>query len=441
MVKPGADPSQIALHFSGASSVKALKNRIDLGTQIGTRSIGDLVVYQNVNGKQKRVAASFSQTGSQTVIAVVLVDARNGVVEQTRRHAAVAALLRVPHLVLAVNKMDLVDYAEPLFAAIAAEFTAYALELGVGDITAIPISALAGDNVVERPATWTDTAAPTLPRRTWRPSPSPPPPATNRPVPVQYVIRPQIREHPNRLRRRVGLRHPAHRRHRHRPALRPHRPIAGIADPAPTPDRLRPPVDHRPPHEDIDISPATSSPPACSPSRQGRRGHRLPPPQRPLRGRDKVLLNHTTHGARAGQGDLLPDRHRHPRQRSGAKELNVNDIGHIVLRTAEPLALDDYTVNRRTGSFLLIDPADGTTLTAGDGRRVASPHRLKGRDARQPRGHPVQGVRADAVTGGRQALDGLEEHRAQTFHVAREDLQHLRAGDALALTRRPRPGR
>ena len=67
MVKPGADPSQIALHFSGASSVKALKNRINLGTQTGTRSIGDLVVYQNVNGKQKRVAASFSQTGSQTV--------------------------------------------------------------------------------------------------------------------------------------------------------------------------------------------------------------------------------------------------------------------------------------------------------------------------------------------------------------------------------------
>ena len=66
-------------------------------------------------------------TGASTAeLAVVLVDARNGVVEQTRRHAAVAALLRVPHVVLAVNKMDLVDYAEPVFAAIAEEFTAYA---------------------------------------------------------------------------------------------------------------------------------------------------------------------------------------------------------------------------------------------------------------------------------------------------------------------------
>ncbi|MDX2396509.1 GTP-binding protein, partial [Streptomyces sp. DK15] len=75
--------------------------------------------------------------------------ARNGVIEQTRRHAAVAALLRVPHVVLAVNKMDLVSYQESVFAAIAEEFTAYASDLGVPEITAIPISALAGDNVVE----------------------------------------------------------------------------------------------------------------------------------------------------------------------------------------------------------------------------------------------------------------------------------------------------
>uniref|UniRef100_UPI00300A0A27 GTP-binding protein n=1 Tax=Streptomyces sp. CA2R106 TaxID=3120153 RepID=UPI00300A0A27 len=66
-------------------------------------------------------------------LAVVLVDARNGVVEQTRRHAAVAALLRVPHVVLAVNKMDLVDHAEPVFAAIAEEFTAYTDSLGIPD--------------------------------------------------------------------------------------------------------------------------------------------------------------------------------------------------------------------------------------------------------------------------------------------------------------------
>ena len=102
-------------------------------------------------------------TGASTAeLAVVLVDARNGVVEQTRRHAAVAALLRVPHVVLAVNKMDLVDYEEPVFAAIAEEFTAYAAELGVPEVTAIPISALAGDNVVEPSANMDWYGGPTV---------------------------------------------------------------------------------------------------------------------------------------------------------------------------------------------------------------------------------------------------------------------------------------
>src|SRR6478609_9917048 len=102
-------------------------------------------------------------TGASTAeLAVVLVDARNGVVEQTRRHAAVAALLRVPHVVLAVNKMDLVDYAEPVFAAIAEEFTAYAASLGVKDVVSVPISALAGDNVVEPSAHMDWYGGPTL---------------------------------------------------------------------------------------------------------------------------------------------------------------------------------------------------------------------------------------------------------------------------------------
>lgn len=107
-------------------------------------------------------------TGASTAdLAVVLVDARNGVVEQTRRHAAVAALLRVPHVVLAVNKMDLAGYAEPVFARIAREFADYAASLGVPEVTAIPISALAGDNVVTPRRTWTGTAGPRC-WSTWR---------------------------------------------------------------------------------------------------------------------------------------------------------------------------------------------------------------------------------------------------------------------------------
>ena len=90
-------------------------------------------------------------TGASTAdLVIILVDARTGVVAQTRRHAAVAALLGVPHLLLAVNKIDLVDFDESVFDRIAAEFDRYAVDLGIGEVTAIPISALHGDNVVAR---------------------------------------------------------------------------------------------------------------------------------------------------------------------------------------------------------------------------------------------------------------------------------------------------
>jgi len=98
-------------------------------------------------------------TGASTAdLAIVLVDARNGLTEQSRRHAFLTTLLRVPHLILAVNKMDLVGYDAAVFDAISEEFTAFAAKLAIGDLTFIPISALHGDNVVERSAnmSWYD---------------------------------------------------------------------------------------------------------------------------------------------------------------------------------------------------------------------------------------------------------------------------------------------
>src|SRR5215218_7968676 len=90
-------------------------------------------------------------TGASTADAVViLVDARHGVLEQTRRHLAVAGLLRVPHVVLAVNKIDLVNYDEAVFKGIAKDVAQLADQLGIADVHAIPVSALVGDNVVER---------------------------------------------------------------------------------------------------------------------------------------------------------------------------------------------------------------------------------------------------------------------------------------------------
>ncbi|MFB8236018.1 sulfate adenylyltransferase subunit 1 [Kitasatospora purpeofusca] len=310
-------------------------------------------------------------TGASTAeLAVVLVDARNGVVEQTRRHAAVAALLRVPHVVLAVNKMDLVDYAEPVFAAIAAEFTAYAASLGIGDVLAVPISALAGDNVVEPSAHMDWYGGPTLLEHLETVPVGSDPSAEPTRFPVQYVIRPQTEEHPD-YRGYAGQLASGVLRVGDPVTVLPSghtTTVTGIdvlgraTDIAWSPQSVTVRL-----ADDIDISRGDliAAGPAPVPTKdiEATVSHLN---ERPLRAGDKVLLKHTTRTVRALVKEIgyridIDTLER----RSGADGLNVNDIGHVVLRTAEPLALDDYTDNRRTGSFLLIDPADGTTLTAG----------------------------------------------------------------------------
>src|SRR2546425_9631399 len=131
--------------------------------------------------------------------AVRLVDARRGVVEQPRRHAAVLALLGVPRLVLAVNKIDLVDYDESTFEVIAKEFADHAKALGyqVGSVLAIPVSALVGDNVVDRSERTPWYTGPTLLEHLETVPVEPDPHDAAFRFPVQYVIRPRTPEHPD----------------------------------------------------------------------------------------------------------------------------------------------------------------------------------------------------------------------------------------------------
>ncbi|WP_328667374.1 GTP-binding protein [Streptomyces sp. NBC_00322] len=311
-------------------------------------------------------------TGASTAeLAVVLVDARNGVVEQTRRHAAVAALLRVPHVVLAVNKMDLVDYAEPVFAAIAEEFTAYAASLGVPEITAIPISALAGDNVVEPSANMDWYGGPTVLEHLETVPVSHDLTGCHARLPVQYVIRPQTAEHPDyrgyagqiaagtfRVGEQVTV----------LPAGRTSK-IAGIdllgesVDIAWTPQSVTLLLE-----DDIDISRGdlivpSGDAPATTQDVEATVCHVA---DQPLTVGQRVLLKHTTRTVKAIVKEIpsrltLDDLSQHP----NPGHLVANDIGLVKVRTAEPLALDSYADSRRTGSFLLIDPADGTTLAAG----------------------------------------------------------------------------
>ncbi|MEV0260088.1 GTP-binding protein [Streptomyces sp. NPDC050617] len=312
-------------------------------------------------------------TGASTAeLAVVLVDARNGVVEQTRRHAAVAALLRVPHVVLAVNKMDLVEYAEPVFAAIAEEFTGYAASLGVPEITTIPISALAGDNVVTPSANMDWYGGPTVLEHLETVAVVADPSRDPARFPVQVVIRPQTSEHPD-YRGYAGQISSGVLRVGDAVTVLPSgrtSTITGIdalgsrgVDVAWAPQSVTLRL-----ADDLDVSrgdliaPSADAP---APTRdiEATVCHVA---DRPLRPGDRVLLKHTTRTVKAIVKDIpsrltLDDLSQHPAP--GA--LAANDIGRVVLRTAEPLALDAYADSRRTGSFLLIDPADGTTLTAG----------------------------------------------------------------------------
>ncbi|MEU5807683.1 GTP-binding protein [Streptomyces sp. NPDC047718] len=311
-------------------------------------------------------------TGASTAdLALVLVDARNGVVEQTRRHAAVAALLRVPHVVLAVNKMDLVGYEEAVFAGIAEEFTAYASELGVPEITAIPISALAGDNVVEPSATMDWYGGPTVLEHLETVPVSHDLAACPARFPVQYVIRPQTAEHPD-YRGYAGQIASG--------VLRVGEPVtvlpSGRTSVIEGIDALGRSVDiaWAPQSvtlrlkDDIDISrgdliaPAAAAP-ATTQDVVATVCHVA---DQPLAVGARVLLKHTTRTVKAIVKEIpsrltLDDLSQHP----APGQLVANDIGRVVVRTAEPLALDAYADSRRTGSFLLVDPADGTTLAAG----------------------------------------------------------------------------
>ncbi|MDX2680497.1 sulfate adenylyltransferase subunit 1 [Streptomyces sp. NY05-11A] len=335
-------------------------------------------------------------TGASTADLVLLVvDARNGVVEQTRRHAAVAALLRVPQMVLAVNKMDLVHHAEAVFTRIAKEFTEYASELGIPEITAIPTAALFGDNVAAPSAAMSWYDGPTvLEHLETTPVGDDPTPCPAR-FPVQYVIRPRSAEHADyrgyagRLTSgvlRVG--EPVTVLPSGRPSV-----IAGI-------DSLRGPVDTAWTSQsvtlrladDLDVSRGDLiAPTAVAPHlTQDVTATVCHVADRPLTIGARVLLKHTTRTVTAIVRDIpsrlaLDDLCEHPRP----GRLVANDIGRVVVRTAEPLALDAYADSRSTGSFLLIDPADGATLTAGMAGEAFTRRRAQGErtvDRRRPTG-------------------------------------------------------
>jgi sulfate adenylyltransferase subunit 1 len=318
-------------------------------------------------------------TGASTAeLAVLLVDARHGVVEQTRRHAAVLALLRVPRLVLAINKIDLVDYDEALLTAIGKDFAGLTRSLGFTDdaVVTIPVSALVGDNVVERSehTPWYD--GPTLLGHLESVPVTGPDIAAPFRMPVQYVIRPR-------------------RSDSGREDLHDYRGYAGqvAAGTVGAGDELvvlpggarttvaavetaDGPLDRAGAGrsvtvllaDDIDISRGEILASAAAPPRVS---NELEATlcwlaAKPLRPGARLLLKHGTRTTQVIVGALGERLDTETVAYVEAPpELAINDIAHVSLRTADALPVDDYADVRATGSFLLIDPPTGNTLAAG----------------------------------------------------------------------------
>jgi sulfate adenylyltransferase subunit 1 len=313
-------------------------------------------------------------TGASTAqLAVLLVDARNGVVEQTRRHATVLALLGVPRLVLAVNKIDLVDYDEAPFAAIATEFAAYATTLGytADTVQAIPVSALAGDNVAWVSANTPWYTGPTLLEHLETVPVAPDPADVPLRFPVQYVIRPRTPEHPDyrgyagqvaagtvRLGDEVVV-VPSGKRSRVTAIDTYDGPLAQAAAGSSVTLLLADELDVA----RGDLIASADEPPA--PVEQFAASVCWLA-EKPLQPGARLSVKHGTRSVAAIVEELCSRYDEQTPAGAGAPEsLELNEIGQVRLRVAEPLAVDDYARTRRGGALLMIDPSDGATLAAG----------------------------------------------------------------------------
>ncbi|HYC70594.1 MAG TPA: GTP-binding protein [Opitutaceae bacterium] len=314
-------------------------------------------------------------TGASTAnLSIVLVDARAGVIEQSRRHTAIASLLRIPHLVVAVNKMDLVDWSEARFNEIRAQFEEFLPRLDIKDVKFIPLSALNGDNVVEpsRHTPW--YVGPTLLGHLesvhiasdWN--------LHGLRLPVQWVNRPnnptdarlhdfrgfsgQIAGGIVRVGQEVmalpsGL----------KTTVKQIWTYDGPAPEAFCPQSVTVVLEH-----DLDVSRGSmlvgrDPYPGAGTELVARVAWMHP---RPLQRGKKYVLKHTTNTVQAAVIDI---EHRLNLDRFDPEpdpaELAVNDIGRVRLRTAKPIFYDGYETNRLTGSFILIEQGTNATVAAG----------------------------------------------------------------------------
>ncbi len=306
-------------------------------------------------------------TGASTAdAAIILVDARLGVLAQTRRHAYIASLLGIPYLAVAVNKMDLVGFDPAVFTRIGAELEEMAQSLGFSQVRLFPVSARAGDNIT-RPS----------PRTPWHrggtllgwleslPHQHRQEEAAFR-FPVQYVVRPNLDYRGFAGQIASGsvqpgdevIALPSGRRTRIASIDTFHGPLTSAAAPASVTLRLT---------DELDLSRGDLLAPAALPARALDRLDAMLVwfGERPLSPGQRYLVKHTTRTVSAQIDQVLWRKELEDLSETDADTLSLNDIGRVRIACKRPLLCDPYTENRRTGAFIVIDPATNDTVAAG----------------------------------------------------------------------------
>jgi sulfate adenylyltransferase subunit 1 len=311
-------------------------------------------------------------TGASTAnLAIILIDARKGVIEQTMRHTFIASLLRIPHVVVCVNKMDLVDFQQDVYEKIKKDYEAFASKLDTIDINFIPISALNGDNVVDRSPNMPWYEGSTLLHTLENVHISSDQNHIDCRFPVQYVVRPMNNEYHD-YRGFAGRVAGGVFRKGDKVTVLPSGfnstiksidTFSGDVEEAFAPMSVTITLD-----DEIDISRGDM---IARENNQPQVSQDIDVMicwfnNKPLQANSKFVIRHTTREARAIVKEIhykvdINTLHRI----EDDKSVNMNDIARVRLRTTVPLLFDSYSRNRNTGSIILVDEATNETVAAG----------------------------------------------------------------------------
>jgi len=303
-------------------------------------------------------------------LAIILIDARKGVLTQTRRHSYIAHLVGIPHLLIAINKMDLVDYSEAVFERIKAEYLAFASQLGIRDVSFIPLSALAGDMIVDRGENLNWYKGPTL-LEIFEVTPAAHSESAEKfRFPVQYVCRPQTAEHHD-FRGYMGRIESGTISIGDSIQVLPSGLKSRIKDIQLCGESLKQAVSEQSVtlllEDEIDTSRGDmivkdDELPTIAKQIDGMVCWLGESPLDPNR---KYIIRHTTRESRAVVAGVKYKLDINELVQGPATQLGMNDIGLVTFKLAQPLFVDAYNDNRGTGAFILIDESTNNTVGAG----------------------------------------------------------------------------